>query len=99
MSHLDPLPASPAPEPPESLPAAAGLSRGGLRRGVALVVLMVLLWLVGRQVPVLWREWRALQEDRAGERASTLIGYVNIYPNPQFAARPADRVHEEGDGT
>ena len=38
----------------------------------------------------------ALQEDRAGERASTLIGYVNIYPNPQFAARPADWIHDEG---
>lgn len=64
-----------------------------------LVVLVVLLAIIGRQARALREEWRALQAEQVQERESTFIGYENIHPTPQFAARPPDWVHDEGDET
>jgi hypothetical protein len=96
MSPLDSPPSPPLPEPSESTPAAAGRRRAALLRGVALATLVVSLGFVGRQAPVLWREWHALQTDRERERASTFVGYENIHPNPQYADRPPNWIHDEG---
>jgi hypothetical protein len=99
MSPHDSPPSPSLPEPPDSIPSAAGRRRRAVPRGVTLVAMVVLLGFVGLQAPVLWREWGELQQDRKQERASTFIGYENIYPNVQFAARPPDWIHDEGDTT
>jgi hypothetical protein len=99
MSPPDSPPSPSLPEPSVPIPAAARRRRAALPWGVTLVALAVGLGFVGRNAPVLWREWHALKEDREQERASTFIGYENIYPKPQFAARPSDWVHDEGDVT
>jgi hypothetical protein len=89
LSSSEPEPSGP---PPASVPVGIALPRG-----VVLVALLVLVGFLGWLVSALWGEWQALRADRAGERASTLVGYADIYPTPQYAARPTDWVHDEGD--
>ncbi|HEX8203555.1 MAG TPA: DUF3179 domain-containing (seleno)protein [Isosphaeraceae bacterium] len=99
MTPFDSPSSSSLPEPSAPIPAARGRRRGMVYRGVSLAVLAVLLGFIAREAPVLWREWQELQGDRQRERASTLIGYEGIFPNVQYADRPPDWIHDEGDTT
>jgi uncharacterized protein DUF3179 len=70
-----------------------------LSKGLALGILALLLGYILVQVQSLWGEWRHLRRELDRARHSTVIGYVNINPNPSYAAIPPDWVHDEGDAT
>jgi hypothetical protein len=58
-----------------------------------------LLWFIGRTGGVLWAEWRSLRRDQVSQRASEVVGFVNISLNPTYAKRPADWMRDEGEHT
>jgi hypothetical protein len=66
-------------------------------QGMACLAMVPLLGFIGQTGNTLWGEWKSLRSARLSERASVVVGYVNINPNPSFAARPADWSHDEGD--
>ena len=66
-------------------------------RGMACVAIVPLLGFIGLSGRSLWSEWSSLRQDQVRERASSVVGYLNITPNPSYAARPSDWFHEEGD--
>ena len=66
-------------------------------RGLACVAIVPLLGFIGQTGNTLWGEWKSLRSARLSERASAIVGYVNINPNPSYAARPADWFHDEGE--
>ena len=66
-------------------------------KGMACVAILPLLGFIGQTGHTLWGEWESLREARVSERASTVVGYINITPRPNFAARPRDWFHDEGE--
>ena len=66
-------------------------------KGMTCVAILPLLGFIGRTGNSLWDEWKCLREDQVSERASAIIGYINITPKPSYAARPDDWFHDEGD--
>ncbi len=66
-------------------------------RGLACVAMVPLLGFIGQTGNTLWGEWKSLRSARLSERASAVIGYVNINPNPSYAASPDNWFHDEGD--
>lgn len=65
-------------------------------RGLALGVMIPLMGFIGLTGSTLWGEWRSLREAQVDERESAIVGYVNINPNPNYAASPPDWHHDEG---
>ena len=68
-------------------------------KGMACVAILPLLGFIGQSGRTLWDEWGSLREDQHSERASAIVGYVSINPNPSFARRPDDWFHDEADAT
>jgi hypothetical protein len=70
-----------------------------LSRAAAFAALAVLLYYIGTQGRVLWREWHNLQGELSNARKAAVIGYYNIHISPSYARKPADWCHDEGDFT
>jgi hypothetical protein len=68
-------------------------------RGMACFAILPLLGFIGQKGHHLWGEYRSLQQDQVDVRASQVVGYVDINPNPSFARCPSDWLHDEGDAT
>src|SRR6185312_12632132 len=68
-------------------------------RGMTCVAMLPLLGFIGQSGQALWGEYNSLQKDQVSVRASAIVGYVNINPNPSYAKRPPDWLHDEGDDT
>jgi len=66
-------------------------------RGMACVAILPLVGFIGQGGRTLWGEWASLRQERVSERASAIVGYVNITPKPNFAACPDNWYHDEGD--
>ena len=65
-------------------------------RCLAFVAIVPLVGFIAQSARTLWQEWNSLRRDHASVQASDIVGYVNISPNPSYAARPTDWFHEEG---
>jgi len=77
-------------------PSAPTKAMAPLPRGVTLTVLAVLVFYIGTQGRILWKEWATLQGELAEARKSAVIGYYNIHINPSYAQKPRDWHHDEG---
>src|SRR5579859_3007479 len=85
-----------SPSPPEVVPAKRAPL---LSRGLALAIMTLLLGYIAVQSFTLWREWRLLRAELDRARHSTVVGYLNINPNPSYAARPDLWFRDEGEFT
>jgi hypothetical protein len=82
------------------LPEAPPATRSPLlSRGLALIILVLLLGFIVVQAFTLWREWRMLRAELDRARHTTVIGYLNINPNPSYAASPKLWFRDEGEFT
>jgi hypothetical protein len=54
---------------------------------------------IAMQLPALWSELKALREQEARIRASTVVGYIDVNPQPSYAARPEPWIRVQGDTT
>jgi hypothetical protein len=68
-------------------------------QGLACVAMLPLVGFIGGKGWALWDEWRGLRGDEVSARANSVIGYVDITPDPSYADRPKDWIHDEGDQT
>lgn len=68
-------------------------------RGLACVAILPLVGFIGGKGWTLWDEWRGLRGDEVSARANSVIGYVNITPDPSYADRPENWLHDEGEHT
>ncbi len=66
---------------------------------IALAAIGVLASFVGVKGYGLYREWRSLQSEETLAKQNAVIGYVNIHPRPNFAQKPKNWFHHEGDST
>jgi Protein of unknown function (DUF3179) len=81
------------PEPPQAR------RRPIWAQGLACVAILPLVGFIGGKGWALWDEWRGLRGDEVSARANSVIGYVNITPNPSYADPPAKWLHDDGDQT
>ncbi len=89
----DPGPDDPA-MPPATVAPPKPLPRTFLFGG-----LVVMSGFVFAQAPPLYDELRGLSHDRANDRASTSMAYLDISPHPSFARPPDPWYRDEGDRT
>jgi Protein of unknown function (DUF3179) len=83
---------------PEPQPARAlAKPRPGMTRILLLVLLGLLMSYIVVQSRTIWAETEALWAEVSLTHATTIVGYVNISPNPSYAARPTNWIHDEGD--
>jgi hypothetical protein len=93
MSHADL--AQMAPEPGRA--AGNAKSTSVLTRALVLVLCLFLVGYIVLQARTLWSEVRALSVEHARAQASVVVGYLNINPNPSYAASPQNWIRDEGE--
>lgn len=79
-------------EPPRTTPAA-----GRVARIAAPLAILGLLGYIGFIAPTLWGETTALLSDWSLAQEKAVVGYIDIHPLPNFAAKPKDWARPEGD--
>jgi hypothetical protein len=66
---------------------------------MACVAIFPLLGFIGLNGRQLWSDFCLLRNDQVSVRASAIVGYVDINPDPSFARSPDDWIHDEGNAT
>lgn len=68
-------------------------------RILALLAIAGLTLFVASGIRTLWAEYQYLRQEWGYVRQSAVIGFANIHPNPSYATRPSDWIHDDGEYT
>jgi hypothetical protein len=68
-------------------------------KGLACAGIAVLAAIIAIQGRVLYQSYLMLREEEQMARASAIVGYVDINPEPSFAQRPDNWIHDDGEHT
>ena len=82
---------------PDATGAAPRRRRSLWSRGVACLAMIPLIGYIGTEGQSLWAEWDSLRRDQARERASAVVGYMDINPEVSYARSPSNWTHDEGE--